>query len=93
MAIPRNSAISVGRIPEPPLEYDPAYMNQLVRALEMALAQLAALGVREHSALLLTGENIPTLIKSPLSVKNIPTSSAGLNTGDVWSDAGDLKIV
>jgi hypothetical protein len=30
---------------------------------------------------------------SPLNVKNLPTSSAGLATGDVWNDAGTLKIV
>jgi hypothetical protein len=29
---------------------------------------------------------------SPLNVKNLPTSSAGLSTGDVWNDAGTLKI-
>jgi hypothetical protein len=30
---------------------------------------------------------------SPLNVKNLPTSSAGLATGDVWNDSGTLKIV
>jgi hypothetical protein len=30
---------------------------------------------------------------SPLNVKNLPTSSAGLATGDIWNDAGTLKIV
>ena len=28
-----------------------------------------------------------------LNIQNIPTSSAGLNSGDVWSDSGTLKIV
>jgi hypothetical protein len=28
-----------------------------------------------------------------LSIKNIPTSSAGLPAGSVWSDSGTLKIV
>jgi len=30
---------------------------------------------------------------SPLNVKNLPTSSAGLATGDIWNDSGTLKIV
>jgi hypothetical protein len=29
---------------------------------------------------------------SPLNVKDLPTSSAGLATGDVWNDSGTLKI-
>lgn len=28
-----------------------------------------------------------------LNISNIPTASAGLNSGDVWSDSGTLKIV
>jgi len=28
-----------------------------------------------------------------LNISNIPTSSAGLSTGDVWSNAGVLTIV
>jgi hypothetical protein len=30
---------------------------------------------------------------SRLNVKGLPTSASGLVTGDVWSDAGTLKIV
>jgi hypothetical protein len=31
--------------------------------------------------------------KSVLNIPNIPTSSDGLSPGDVYSDAGTLKIV
>jgi hypothetical protein len=34
-----------------------------------------------------------TLHCNNLTIKNIPTSSAGLTAGDVWNDAGTLKIV
>jgi hypothetical protein len=34
-----------------------------------------------------------TVGSSPLNVKNLPTSSSGLATGDIWNDAGTLKIV
>jgi len=30
---------------------------------------------------------------SPLAIASLPTSSAGLATGDVWNDSGTLKIV
>lgn len=30
---------------------------------------------------------------STLNISNIPTSSSGLSSGDVWNDAGTLKIV
>jgi hypothetical protein len=30
---------------------------------------------------------------SPLNVKNLPTSSAGLATGDVWNNGGVLNII
>jgi hypothetical protein len=34
-----------------------------------------------------------TVGASPLNVKNLPTSSAGLASGDIWNDGGTLKIV
>jgi hypothetical protein len=34
-----------------------------------------------------------TVGSSPLNVKGLPTSSAGLSSGDVWNDGGTLKIV
>ena len=34
-----------------------------------------------------------TVGSSPLNVKNLPTSSSGLAIGDIWNDAGTLKIV
>lgn len=36
------------------------------------------------------GTSTPT---SKLTITGLPTSSAGLSTGDVWNDAGTLKIV
>jgi hypothetical protein len=39
--------------------------------------------------------NVSATIKAngQLNLPNIPTSSAGLVSGDVWSDGGTLKIV
>ena len=34
-----------------------------------------------------------TVLRGVVNMAGVPTSSAGLNTGDVWSDNGTLKIV
>jgi hypothetical protein len=41
----------------------------------------------------ITSDRVCTTFVNNLSIKNIPTSSAGLPSGSVWSDAGTLKIV
>ncbi len=38
-------------------------------------------------------ENTMTLKDNTLNIANIPTSSAGLSSGDIWNDSGTLKIV
>jgi len=34
-----------------------------------------------------------TLLNANVNMANLPTSSAGLSSGDVWNDSGTLKIV
>jgi len=41
----------------------------------------------------ITAQRENTLHCNNLTIKNIPTSSAGLTAGDVWNDGGTLKIV
>ena len=41
----------------------------------------------------ITAQRANTLHCNNLTIKNIPTSAAGLTAGDVWNDAGTLKIV
>jgi hypothetical protein len=41
----------------------------------------------------ITAQRANTLHCNNLTIKNIPTSSAGLTAGDVWNDSGTLKIV
>lgn len=38
-------------------------------------------------------ENTMTLKDNTLNIANIPTSSSGLSSGDIWNDSGTLKIV
>lgn len=39
------------------------------------------------------GTNIEAIINGGLNLPDLPTSSAGLSSGDVWNDSGTLKIV
>ena len=41
----------------------------------------------------ITSDRACTMFVNNLSIKNIPTSSAGLPSGSVWSDSGVLNIV
>jgi len=41
----------------------------------------------------ITTDRTNTLFVNNLSIKSIPTSSAGLPAGSVWNDTGTLKIV
>ena len=39
------------------------------------------------------GTGIETIINGGLNLPDLPTSSSGLSSGDVWNDSGTLKIV
>jgi hypothetical protein len=41
----------------------------------------------------ITADRECTTFVNALSVKNMPTSAAGLPSGTIWSDNGTLKIV
>ena len=65
-------------LPRPPKDYDPRYMSQLVAAIEAQLRLLAQ----------------PRLIiVSGILTVDLPTSSAGLRSGEVYNDGGTLKVV
>jgi hypothetical protein len=65
-------------LPDPPSDYDEAYMRRLVALLAQALLALS--------------DRRP-LIGSTLNLDRLPTSATGLRTGDVWNNAGSLEIV
>ncbi len=66
------------RLPEAPEEYDPVYMQDLLRALEVFIAQERTPGKIRGTAITLT---------------NLPTSSANLESGALFNDSGTVKIV
>lgn len=66
------------RLPDPPDEYDPAYMRRLLADLETFMRLSQAPGRVEGTT---------------AKLSKLPTSSAGLAAGELWNDAGDVKIV
>ena len=73
-----NRVSTMGRIPAPPAEYDPAYMNRLVGLIEQHLQSL---------------EGRRLLIGTTANLSDLPTSATGLRSGDLWRDGDTIKIV
>jgi len=89
-------------LPLPPLEYDVQYMNNIVRILNFFIQQVGNPGLVKGDALTITDRDRDTqFILNPQEVTetlvwtitNLPTSSTGLVSGQVWNDSGTLKIV
>lgn len=78
-------------LPLPTKEYDQAYMNRLVRQLDLTISKLQSIRP------ITVGSDLTSQIAafpiSGLTIQNIPTSPTGLPAGSVWSDSGVLKIV
>ena len=73
-----SRALPPPRLPEAPQEYTRAYMEDLVRALDSYIQQERNPGDMRGTTLTLT---------------QLPTSAAGLETGALCNDAGTVKIV
>jgi hypothetical protein len=83
--------MSSSALPLPPSDYNQEYMNRLLKQLNLILARLNSIRpVTVGSDL--SQQNVGYPI-SGLTIVNIPTSSANLPSGSVWSDSGTLKIV
>jgi len=89
-------------LPLPPLDYDVAYMNNLIRLLNLYFQQLNNPGLLNGTSLFLsdglTTNNIfmGTTASNTVNVvvlAALPTSSSGLRSGQVWNNAGVLNIV
>lgn len=78
-------------LPLPPKEYEIDYMNRLIKQIEIALRRLNT--TRPITVGSDLSQQVVGYPVSGLTIVNVPTSSAGLPVGSVWSDAGVLKIV
>jgi hypothetical protein len=87
----------------PPLEYDAQYFNNMVRLLNYFITQQDNPGNMRGSKLEISdgGPDVAFLVDSKASdadilkfvIRKLPTSATGLEQGQVWNDAGTLKIV
>ncbi len=73
-----STNIQVPILPVPPVQYDQNWANQMVRILNTYFTLLQNPGPMRGTTLTLT---------------DLPTSSAGLETGSLWNDSGTVKIV
>lgn len=89
-------------LPLPPMEYDVAYMNNMVRILNFFIQQSSNPGVVLGNALTVEDRDKDTkFVIQPNEeretliwiMKNLPTTAAGLASGQVWNNAGVLTIV
>lgn len=55
--------------------------------------QLTVISADTNAPIVLSGKNTGYAAVRRPRLLNVPTSSAGLSTGDVWNDTGTLKIV
>ena len=73
-----SNQVAPPRLPEAPEEYTLVYMEDLIRTLEIFIAQERNPGEMRGTKLTLT---------------DLPTSSTGLEVGSLWNDAGTVRIV
>jgi hypothetical protein len=74
----RNRISGPERLPSPPEEYDPVFFDRLIGLLDQHLAQ---------------GNGRRKILGTTVNLSDLPTSATGLRSGDVWNDAGVLKII
>jgi len=104
MAVKSGVAISAV-LPLPPMEYDVNYMNNLIRILNFFIQQVQSPSLVKGNALTIEDRDQSTkLTVNPSDLKdllvviatNLPTSSSGLSSGQLWVDTASgnvLKIV
>jgi len=73
-----SNQIAPPRLPEAPVEYSPQYMSDLLRALELFIAQ---------------ERNPGELRGTRITLTELPTSATGLETGALFNDSGTVKVV
>ena len=73
-----SNQIAPPRLPEAPREYSIQYMSDLLRALEIFIAQ---------------ERNPGELRGTKITLTNLPTSATGLEAGSLYNDSGTVKIV
>ncbi len=66
------------RLPSAPAEYDPEFMARFIGLIDQYVSQTNA----RHK-----------ILGTTMNLSMLPTSATGLRAGDVWNDAGTLKVI
>lgn len=72
-----SNEIAPPRLPEAPFDYSQQYMSDLVRALELFIAQ---------------ERNPGQLRGTTITLTELPTSASGLESGALYNDSGTVKV-
>ena len=97
-----NNQNTAAVLPLPPLEYDVQWANNLVRILNFWIQQQQNPGALRGTGITLTDREgkVSFSISSNAKIDEnvflmfeLPTSATGLEKGQVWNDAGTLKII
>lgn len=103
MANANSNGIPSPVLPLPPLEYDVSYMNNLIRLLNYYIEQQSNLGLlRAYAITLDDGDGDSDFVVNTRAynsdilkvlIKELPTSAAGLESGQVWRDAASANVL
>lgn len=66
-------------LPRAPKEYDQRALSEIINEIKRTIDEIQSPG--------------PLRVNQIVNINNIPTSSSGLRSGDVWSNSGVLTIV
>lgn len=91
-------------LPLAPLEYDVQFFNNLVRTLNYFIQQVNNPGIGIYSRIevndgdpdgadIIMDSKQNNIDQTYIYIKELPTSATGLSQGQVYNDAGTLKIV
>jgi hypothetical protein len=88
-------------LPLPPTEYDAEYMTNVIRLLNFFIQQTDNPGVLRAARVELANDTVaPRIVIDPgasgatkVILTGLPTSSAGLATGQLWNSVGTVRIV
>lgn len=73
-----NSEFTIPTQVDAPITYNTRTFSLLLRSIYLAFQELKGPG---------------PVYATTINLSSLPTSASGLKTGDVWNDAGTLKIV
>jgi len=66
------------RLPSAPAEYDQNYMDRLVGLIDQ---HFSAINSRKR------------VLATTVNISDLPTTSTGLRSGELWNDSGTVKII